>query len=60
LEIKNRLLDLVQNGIEVASCISIAEPLGLVADTYSLGIECVHASAYVAKCVHEGFTTLTF
>jgi hypothetical protein len=59
-EIRERLRDLVEAGIEVVSCISIAKPLGLIDDTSSLGIECVHASAYVAKCVHEGFTTITF
>lgn len=59
-EIRKRLQDLNQAGIEIASCISIAKPLGLMDNTNSLGIECVHASAYVAKCVHEGFTTITF
>jgi hypothetical protein len=59
-EIRERLLDLVQAGIEIVSCVSIAEPLGLIDDTSSLGIKCVHASAYVSRCVHEGFTTITF
>ncbi len=59
-EIKERLHDLTHAGIEVASCVSIAEPLGLIEDTRSLGIACVHASAYLAKCVDEGFNPLTF
>ncbi|MFC1802895.1 DsrE family protein [Thermoproteota archaeon] len=59
-EVKERLSDLVNAGVEVASCISIAEPLGLVDESNSLGIECVHASAYVANCVHDGFNTLSF
>ncbi len=59
-EIKERLMDLTKAGIEVASCVSIAEPLGLVDEANSLGIECVHASAYVAQCVHDGFTTISF
>jgi hypothetical protein len=60
IEIKNRIFDLINADIEVVSCISIAEPLGLVDETNSLGIKCVHASAYVAKCVREGFNTITF
>ena len=59
-EIRERILDLVQAGMDVVSCVSIAEPLGLVDETSSLGIECVHASEYVAKCVSEGFNTITF
>ena len=59
-EIRERLLALKEAGIEVVSCISIAEPLGLLDESNSLGIKCVHASAYVARCVHEGFTTLSF
>jgi hypothetical protein len=39
---------------------SIALPMGLEEETNSLGVECVHASAYVAQCVSEGFTMITF
>ena len=59
-EVQSRIGDLVDAGIEVASCVSIAEPLGLVDDSEKLGIKCVHASAYVAQCVSEGYTTLSF
>jgi hypothetical protein len=59
-EFSKRLLDLTKSGIEVTSCISIADPLGLVEDTISLGIECVHASVYVAKSVRDGFTIISF
>jgi hypothetical protein len=59
-EVKQRLDDLLRVGIEVVSCVSIAEPLGLVDETKSLGVKCVHASAYVAQSVSEGFSTLTF
>jgi hypothetical protein len=59
-EVKERIDDLVDVGIDVVSCVSIAEPLGLVEVNNSLGIECVHASAYVAQCVSEGFVTMTF
>ncbi len=59
-EIKQRVEDLLQVGIEVVSCVSIAEPLGLVDLSNSLGVECVHASAYVAQSVSEGFNTITF
>jgi hypothetical protein len=38
----------------------IAIPLGLEDDSQSLGVECVHASVYVAQCVSEGFTIMTF
>jgi hypothetical protein len=60
LEVKQRLQDLVDAGIEVASCVSIAEPLGLVNASKAVGIESVHASAYVAQSVSEGYTTITF
>lgn len=59
-EVKKRISDLTDVGIEVASCVSIAEPLGLVESSNLLGIQCVHASAYVAQCVSEGFTIITF
>jgi hypothetical protein len=59
-ELRKRLLALKEAGIDVVSCVSIAEPLGLVDDSNSLGIACIHASAYVAQCVHEGFTIMSF
>jgi hypothetical protein len=59
-ELSKRLKDLTEAGVEVASCMSIAIPLGLKEETESLGIECLHASVYVAQCVSEGFTTITF
>jgi hypothetical protein len=59
-DVKERIDDLVNAGIEVVSCVSIAEPYGLLEASKSLGVECVHASAYVAQCVSEGFTTMTF
>ena len=59
-EIQERITDLRNTGIEVVSCVSIAEPNGLVDVTSSLGVSCVHASVYVAQCVSEGFTTMTF
>ena len=58
--VKEWIIDLVEAGVEVVSCVSIAEPFGLVEVNESLGVECVHASAYVAQCVSEGFTTITF
>jgi hypothetical protein len=59
-EVKKRISDLIGAGIEVVSCVSIAEPLGLVESSNLLGIKCVHASAYVAGCVSNGYTTITF
>ena len=59
-EVKERINDLVKAGVKVVSCVSIAKPYGLVEMNNSLGVECVHASAYVAQCVSEGFTTITF
>ena len=59
-ELSKRLRDLREAGVEVASCVSIAVPMGLEEETRSLGIECVHASVYVAQCVSEGFTIMTF
>ena len=59
-ELSKRLLDLREAGVEVASCMSIAVPMGLEEETRSLGVECVHASVYVARCVSEGFTIMTF
>jgi hypothetical protein len=60
MELKTKLLDLLQAGVEVVSCMSIAIPLGLEEETRSLGIDCVHASVYVAKNVSDGFTVMTF
>ena len=59
-ELSKRLRALTEAGVEVASCMSIALPLGLEEETRSLGVECVHASAYVAQCVSEGYTIMTF
>ncbi len=59
-ELSKRLMDLKDAGVEVASCMSIALPLGLEEDSRALGVECVHASVYVAQCVSEGFTIMTF
>ena len=59
-ELSKRLRALTEASVEVASCMSIALPLGLEEETRSLGVECVHASAYVAQCVSEGYTIMTF
>lgn len=59
-EFREKLLDLKRAGVEVASCVSIAEPLGLAEDTRALGIELVHASEFVAERVSEGYTIMTF
>lgn len=59
-EIHERLKELLEAGVEVASCISIAEPLGFDDITESMGIRLVHASAYVAERVSEGYTIITF
>ena len=59
-EFRERLDELVDAGVEVASCISIAEPLGLEEETTALGIRLVHASVYVAERVGEGFSIITF
>ena len=59
-EFRDRLLALVKAGVDVVSCVSIAEPLGFVDDTKALGISLVHASVYVAERVSEGFTIITF
>jgi len=59
-ELSKRLRDLRDAGVEVASCMSIAIRLGLEEETRSLGIECVHASVYMAQCVSESFTIMTF
>lgn len=59
-ELRTRLLDLVEAGVEVVSCISLVIPLGLEEETLSLGIDCVHASVYVAQNVRDGFMIMTF
>jgi hypothetical protein len=59
-EFRERLGELVGAGVEVASCISIAGPLGLEEETTALGIRLVHASVYVAERVDEGYTIITF
>ena len=59
-DFKERLLDLEKAGVETASCVSIAEPLGLEKETEKLGIKLVHASVYVAQSVSEGYTIVSF
>ena len=59
-EFRERLGELAGAGVEIASCISIAKPLGLEEETTALGIRLVHASVYVAERVSEGFTIITF
>ena len=59
-EFRERLGELVNAGVEVASCISITGPLGLEEETTELGIRLVHASVYVAERVDEGYTIITF
>ena len=59
-ELSKRLRDLSDAGVEVTSCMSIAVPMGLEEESRSLGVECVHASVYVAQSVSEGFTIMTF
>jgi len=59
-ELSRRLRDLKQSGVEVASCISIAEPLGLAVESKAQGIKLVHASVYVAEKVSEGYAVMTF
>lgn len=59
-EFRERLLALKNAGVEVASCVSIAKPLGLEEETESLGINLVHASVYVSERVSEGYTVMTF
>ena len=59
-EFNEKLHDLVEAGVEVASCISIAKPLGLEEITKAKGITLVHASVYVAEQVSEGYTIMTF
>ena len=59
-ELRQRLRDLREAGVEVASCVSIAEPLGLVGESEALGVKLVHASVYVAEKVRDGYTIMTF
>ncbi len=59
-ELSKRLVDLRDAGVEVVCCMSIAIPMGLEEESRSLGVECVHASVYVAQCVSDGFTIMTF
>lgn len=59
-EYRERLLHLEQAGVKVVACISIAENIGLVEEYEALDIELVHASAYVAQKVSEGYTIMTF
>jgi len=59
-EFRERLLSLNEVGVEVASCVSICKPLGLVEESEKLGIKMVHASVYVAERVSEGYTVMNF
>ncbi len=59
-EFHDALEKLGEAGIEVSACISIAEPLGLIEEMESLGIKLVHASAYVAEKVSQGYTVMNF
>lgn len=59
-ELREKIRKLVEAGVEVASCVSIAEPLGLVGESEELGVKLVHASVYVARCVSEGYAIITF
>ena len=59
-EFEESILELNDVGVEVAACVSIAEPLGLIEEAKSLGIELVHASQYVAEKVGEGYTVMNF
>ncbi len=59
-EFEESIHGLVDVGVEVAACVSIAEPLDLVGEAESLGVKLVHASKYVAERVSEGYTVMNF
>jgi hypothetical protein len=59
-EFEESILELNEVGVEVAACVSIAEPLGLMEEAESLGVKLVHASQYVAQKVSEGYTVMNF
>ena len=55
-----RLNHLEQAGVEVVACVSIASQLGLMDEYRRMRIPLVHASAYLAERVSEGFTVIAF
>jgi hypothetical protein len=59
-EFEESILDLNEAGVEVAACVSIAEPLGLKEEAENLGVKLVHASQYVAERVSEGYAVMNF
>ena len=59
-EFENRLRALVDAGVEVAACVSIARNIGLEEAAEELGIKLVHASVYTAQHVADGYTIMTF
>jgi hypothetical protein len=59
-EFRDRLRVLMDAGVEVAACISIARNIGLEEEAENLGIKLVHASAYTAQHVVDGYTVMTF
>lgn len=60
IEFKPRLQTLTDEGVEVATCVSIVKELGLEEESRSLGLKLVHASVYTSQCVSEGYTIMTF
>ncbi len=59
-EFRDRIRDLVDAGVEVAACVSIARNMGLEEEAEGLGIKLVHASVYTAEHVADGYTVMTF
>jgi hypothetical protein len=59
-DLEESILGLIEAGVEVSACVSIAEPLGLTVEAESLGVKLVHASQYVAEKVSEGYTVMNF
>ena len=59
-EFRDRIRALVDAGVEVAACVSIARNIGLEEEAEGLGINLVHASAYTAQRVADGYTVMTF
>lgn len=52
--------ELVDAGVEISACISIAEPQGLVGEAENLGVRLVHTSQYLIDRVNEGYTIMNF
>ena len=59
-EFEEAIIALKESGVEVAACVSIAEPLGLKMEANTLGVKLVHASEYVARLVSEDYTVMNF